>query len=113
MISINKVVDAISDKRLQLDGDGLKTGQINKLKGQIAFLTTASHYLRTFPTDDFVKSELKRLANRIKLIEDDFGKWIPNKQYPNERKKFSEYQKQMDVPKIKMQIRALKFISND
>lgn len=113
MIDINKVVAEISSKRLQLDGDGLKKGQITKLKGQISFLTTVAQYLRTLPTEEFIKAELSRLKKRIKLIEADFEKWIPNKQYPNDRKKFSEYQKTMDVPKIKLQMRALVFISNE
>lgn len=117
MIELSKVIDQISAKRLALDETGIKKGQVTKLKGQISFLTIVAHYLRTFPTDEFVNSELNRLNKRVKLIEADFEKWIPNKQYPEntkgDRKKFSDYQKEMGVPKIKLQTRALRFISND
>lgn len=116
MIDINKVVAELSAKRLEFDS--LKTTKgATRLKGQISFLHTACQYLKTFPNEEFVKSQLGRLNKRLKLIEADFEKWIPNKQYPEDlkgdRKKFADYQKEMDVPKVKLQIRALRYISND
>lgn len=112
MLDINKVVTDLSSKKLEFDNLGNGKGAA-RLKGQINFLHTVCQYLKTFPNEKFVRSELDRLNKRLKLIESDFEKWIPNKQYPNDRKKYADYQKQMDVPKLKLQIRAIRYISNE
>lgn len=112
MININKVVEELSRKRQELDNLTTTKGS-TRLKGQINFLTTVAHYLRSFPSEEFIHSEMGRIKNRILLFNDQYEKWIPNRLFKDEKEKFSEYLKEMGVPKLKLQLRALRYIANE
>lgn len=114
MITINKLTAEIAAKSKQLDDDGFRMKKTEKTKivNRISFLRQTITYLEQDNREDFLKQELDRLQKRKDLIQKDFVNWIPNKFFEKEKHKLKEYEKEMDIPKIDRQIKALKFILN-
>lgn len=114
MLELNKVVDEISrlEKSLSDRSSELTRAQEKKEMSKINFLRLVCTYLKTFPSEEFVEAEIKKLNNRRNMINKNFDSWIPTQYFEKEKDKLKEYDKQMGVPKIKAQLRALKFINN-
>lgn len=114
MVEINKVVDEISrlSANLSRDSHRMKRSEEKRELKKINFLRHIASYLNQFPSEQFIGSEIKRLENRRALINKQFESWIPSKFFEKEKDKLKEYEKEMGIPKIRMQLRALKFIIN-
>lgn len=114
MVEINKVVDEISrlSDNLSRDSHKMKRSEEKRELKKINFLRHVASYLNSFPSEEFIGSEIKRLENRESLINKQFECWTPTKYFVTEKEKIKEYRKEMGVPKIKIQLKALKFIIN-
>lgn len=114
MIEIRKITDEISQLRYRIDNEGIaiKKTQRTKIINRITFLTTTIAYLEQDNREEFLNSELDRLNKRVSLINKDYINWIPSKYYEKENHKLKDYIKEMGVPKLKAQIKALRFILN-
>jgi hypothetical protein len=112
MITMDKVLDEISAKMLELDEVGIETRTVNKVKKRIAFLRTVARYLESDPSDDFLSKEIERLANRINLIHIEFAKYIPTKYFEKDKDRLKYYLDENDVPRLRLQLSALRFIAN-
>lgn len=114
MVKINKVVDEISrlSDNLSRDSHKMKRSEEKRELKKINFLRFVASYLNSFPSEEFVNGEIKRLENRKSMINQQFTSWIPSKYFEKEKEKLKEYEKEMGIPKIRMQLRALKFIIN-
>lgn len=112
MITISKLTEELSKKMLQLenDGSGMKKMDRTKIANRITFLRTTISYLEQDNREVFLESELERLNTRIQLINDDYSDWIPTRYFEKEKDKLKEYLKVTGVPKLKNQVRALRFI---
>lgn len=112
MIDIKKVVKEISDLsyRLENESDELRRTEKIKINKKIQFLRHVMAYLNTFPSEDFIFSEITRLNNRRKLINDQYEAWIPSRYFEKENEKLKEYAKENGIPKLKIQLKSLKFI---
>lgn len=114
MVEINKVVDEISrlSDNLSRDSHKMKRSEEKRELTKINFLRHVASYLNSFPSEEFIDSEIKRLEDREALINKQYPVWIPSKYFATDKEKLKEYKKEMGVPKIKVQLRALKFIIN-
>jgi hypothetical protein len=114
MIPINKLTQEVSTLMLRLDNDGLKMKKMerSKITNRITFLRTTITYLEQDNREDFLSSELDRLNKRVQLINDGYADWIPSKYYEKEKDQLKDYLKEMGIPKLKAQIKALRFILN-
>lgn len=114
MVTINKLTEEVSALMLRLYNDGLKMKKMerSKITNRITFLRTTITYLEQDNREQFLEAELKRLNNRVQLINNDYEHWIPSKYYVKENEKLKDYLKETGVPKLKLQIRALRFILN-
>jgi len=112
MIEINKVTDQISSLRQQMKEDGIKATHAKRLAKRVVLLTNISHYLETFPSEEFIKSEIGRISKRIELIHEQFEEWTPSQYFEKEKEKYNAYMKECGVPKLRLQLKALLFIHN-
>ena len=112
MLDINKVTQEISNCLSSMDNDGLTKGQISKVKNRINFLKIVIRYLESGPSTEFLKKEISRLTNRIQLINDQFADYLPTQYFEKEKDKLKHYLKECGVPKLKIQLKALRFIYN-
>jgi hypothetical protein len=113
MIQIKKVMDELSSKTKELnDNLGGKKGVIRKLQSRILFLKMVVAFLETGPTDEFLKGEIGRLSARYKKIMDLFPAWTPTQYFEKEKDKLREFEKLNDIPKLRMQTRALRYIAD-
>lgn len=112
MITINKLTEELSTLMLRLDNDGpkMKKMERTKMANRITFLRQTITYLEQDNRQEFLEKELNRLNNRVQLINDGYADWIPAKWFEKEKDKLKEYLKEMGVPKLKTQIKALRFI---
>lgn len=112
MITINKLTAEVAAKSRQLDEDGhtMRKSEKTKIANRIAFLRQTIAYLEQDNREEFLKGELERLQKRKDLIQKDYVNWIPNKYFEKEKHKITEYYKEMGIPKLNSQIKALRFI---
>lgn len=115
MLEINKVTNDLSKAKLDFDNDSINLTKREQVSAnnKILFLRHVLAYLNTFPSEEFVKSEIGRLRNRLQLINDQFKEWVPTQYFETDKEKLKEYLKEMGVPKLKIQIKALTFIINE
>lgn len=106
---IQKEVDEINEelaankKRKKGEVGFLKAGAVKKLKSRKEYLLTCIAYLNTNPTQEFIDKEKERLMGRNNKIMEG----MPD----GSRKIKRDYEKLMDLPKIRLQMRTLQFIS--
>lgn len=112
MIEITKIGREISELSLRLDNESkdMKRTEKNKVNKKIQFLRHVMAYLNSFPSEQFVTSEISRLSKRRQLIADSYSAWIPSKYFEKDKDKLKEYEKENGIPKLKIQLKALKFI---
>lgn len=87
---------------------------IRRLKLRLPLLRVCKMYVETNPSEEFIKKEIGRLTNRI----DAFMKtYVPLDETRFTlavlKKHKKDFEKEMDMPKLKKQISALKFIIKD
>lgn len=83
--------------------------KIKAIKKENQLLRQCELYLKTKPREDYLRSELKTIKDRISSIESHFGEWADFN-----RGKFktlnSAYKTQMGIPKLLLQIKTLKYL---
>lgn len=72
-------------------------------------------YLETQPTDNFVKSEIERVEGIVIAKSSEFQKVSEEREYEKLVKKEvsklkKEFEKQYNIPKLRTQIRNLRFV---
>jgi hypothetical protein len=81
----------------------------NKLarnKNRIEFLRIVEKYLEDAPDELYLGREIARLENRITKIVDSFD---PT-EYKDPTEPRKEYEKEMGIPHLRLQLRTLRFI---
>lgn len=70
-------------------------------------------YLETNPNEDFIKSSLEKVKQRLAKINSGFGDWLTSNDFDGTLKqKKDHYNKEFETKKIKIQINALTYILN-
>lgn len=88
--------------------NGLTPRQESSKRTRLQFLNHIVLYLESNPDEIFLNREIGRLENRVKLIYDQFpdvGGWM---EADKDRRR--EYEKINDIPKIRRQLRVLRFL---
>lgn len=88
--------------------NGLTPRQESSRRNRLEFLNHIVLYLESNPEEIFIGREIGRIENRMKLIYDQFpdiGGW---QNADKDRRK--EYEKINDIPKLKKQLKVLRFI---
>lgn len=90
----------------------LKTRDFNRIQKEIEGYELCELYLRTAPSESFVLSEAERLEKRLSLIDEQYipppnHKMMQRKELTKAKK---EYEKEYQVPKLKSQLKFLRFI---
>lgn len=81
----------------------------NKLarnKNRIEFLRMVEKYLEDAPDELYLGREIARIENRINRIMDAFNPL----QFRNATEPLKEYEKEMGIPHLRLQLRTLRFI---
>lgn len=103
---VDEIIEAIKESRGKKKGESgfLTSGAIKKFMSRKDYLNVCMDYLRTNPTTEFIQKEKDRLLKRNDLIM----KEMPERLGKKEKR---DYEKLMDLPKIRLQLRTLQFIS--
>lgn len=67
-------------------------------------------YLMSEPSEEFVNKEIARVENRLRLIDEDFVNWKPDKVFRDATHRRSSYDDMHDVPKLKKELKFYKRI---
>lgn len=83
----------------------------NKLRKEIQQLQMVKMYLEHEPRREFIDSEILRLAKLIPTLNDGYREWLNNNPKANLLKNpKSKYEKEVKLPTMRKQLKALKFI---
>lgn len=105
---IKKEIEEISNT---LKTQELKKPEERKLRKKIPYLRTCILYLETTPSPSFLKQEIERIENKITLRMSGFvleGVDQMPKSFALKARK--NYEKQYDVPKLREQVRTMRFL---
>lgn len=89
-------------------GSVLKPSQLSRKKNKIEFLKIIKIYLESGPTLEYINLEIDRLENKITLLSNSFDR----SQYKDPKEAFKKYEKDMGIPRLRVQLRTLRFIKN-
>src|SRR3954467_5614827 len=87
-------------------GSALTKAQLSRKKNRIEYLKTIKNYLESGPTLEFIDLEINRLENRIALLSNSFDR----SQYKDPKEAYKKYEKDMDIPFLRKQVRTLRYI---
>lgn len=82
-------------------------------KARQAFLKTCLLYINTSPNEDYLKREVERISNRINLLLKNYKPLSADRHTNSEVSKHKkDYEKEMNVSKIRTQLTTLNFLLN-
>lgn len=94
--------------------DGEKQSVVNRMKKRRDFLRICMNYLESNPAEDFIKKEEGRLENRINMYMKEYTPLDEEKNSKKECTKHkNNYQKEMGIPKLRVQLKTLYFLLKD
>jgi hypothetical protein len=111
MKTIADIQREIADIKHEIENTEMKKAAENKLRKRIAYLRTCVLYLETNPSPSFLKEEITKLETKITLRMANFSitdAEAKPKTYLGKIKK--AYEKQFDVPKLREQIKTMRFL---
>lgn len=83
--------------------------KMKKISSKITLYKLCLAYIKTDPSPDFVKNEKDRITNRINMALEKYSEptWLAS----IERRKFKkEYEKSMEIPKLRKQLSTLYYL---
>jgi len=102
LVQINKDID----ERIEIKRNKSRAKVIKK---ENQLLRQCLLYLKTNPRENYLKTELQTIKNRMSSIESHFGEWadLNRGKFKNLR---TAYKSAMGIPKLLMQIKTLKYL---
>ena len=83
----------------------------NKDGKLMMFLQQVKYYLESRPSEEFLNSQLLALENKLDLINKNFKPWFDaDPKNRRHEKPLAVYEKEMDVKKIKDQLKTITYI---
>jgi hypothetical protein len=111
MITIKMLKAEIEKIKHQIENEEMKPAAETRLRNRIKFLNQCILYIETNPPEHFVKSEIVRLdkfiSTKLNAFPAERYKDLCNKDF-NKMKK--EHEKMFDIPKLRIQLKTLKFL---
>lgn len=83
--------------------------QLRKARKRVPFLNQCLQYLESSPEESFIKKEIARIEKIIQNVSDRFVA-AGYKDLTAEKKARKEFLKEYGIPKMKEQLKTLKFI---
>ena len=111
MKTIADIQREIADIKHEIENTEMKKAAETKLRKRIAYLRTCVLYLETNPSPSFLKAEIEKVENKISLRMVGFsldGSLGMTKSFVLKLKK--AYEKQYDVPKLREQVKTMRFL---
>lgn len=81
-----------------------------KLGKELRRLTDLYWFIKTEPSEEFLKTTLKGLEKKLKIIKNGYDLWLANVCDPDVINKKGTYENLMEVKKIKYYIDTLKYL---
>lgn len=82
----------------------------SRLKKQCEFYRVVKSCLEHNPTQEFIKKEIDRISNRLQAIDREFKYWHDTHPATGVLNPKTVYERELGVPDLKQQLRALQFI---
>jgi len=94
------------DQKINVKGN---KSLIKRIEKENQLLRQCELYLKTNPREEYLKSEIVTLKDRVNSINSHFGEWVEfnGGKFKNLQ---SAYKTQTGIPKILLQIKTLKFL---
>lgn len=115
MKTVKELKDEIADIKYKIQNQEMKAAVEKRLRKRIPFLSTCIAYVESEPSRDFVKKQLGDCENKISLRM----RLFPLDQYmaedskvdkPTIRKLKMAHEKKYEIPHLRDQVRALRFL---
>lgn len=111
MKTIKEMKVEIADIIHRIKNEVMKKGIESRLRKRIQFLHTCILYIETNPDKEYIAAQIKMVETKIELRmrgfdESQFKDW--SKRDFSKMKKI--YEKEYDIPKLKTQVSAMKFL---
>lgn len=103
LLDINTEIITLSE---EIKEGGLKQVQVSRRKNRIEFLKHVKLYLESDPKEQFIDLEIDRLQNKIAVLSNRFNR----DDYKDPTTAFKKYEKDFDIPKMRTQLRTLRYI---
>lgn len=118
MKSIKELQEELTEVRRKLNNkhkEEIKPSQEKKLRKLIPFLNHCIQYIETNPSRDFVKKQLGDCETKISLRMnqfplDEYMAQDPPMDKPTVRKLRTAHEKKYEIPHLRDQVRALRFL---
>jgi hypothetical protein len=113
-----KTVDALQKTIHELTVAGQAAAEAKKVKEKarigkrVAHLKMCVSYLKSDPSEDFIKKERDRVANRINLLLEAWIEPHESVQEKEAKKMKKLYEKDMGIPQLRNQMSVLNFLLN-
>lgn len=103
------------DKQRAILAKDLEKMQYDKLGRRVALLRTCLFYLETEPRPEFIEEMRQKIVDRLARIKTGFKVWLENQLPTKANTKSAQaakeiYKREMDVPKLNAQLKALNYI---
>lgn len=106
MRTLLDVKNEMSEILAKCKEEGIKRSQKTRMRKRMAFLRTIQLYIETCPDELFIAQEIHRIENRINLICNQFD----SSQYKDPKPAQKQFEKEMGVETLRLQLRVLRFI---
>lgn len=111
MRTVKQVKDEIKEIEHRLQTEELKKAVNTKLRKRIQYLRHCIMYIETNPSPQFIKDEIKKVETKIDLRMNQFVldgiEQMPKSVVAKLRR---EHEKMYEIPKLKEQVKTMKYI---
>lgn len=113
MKTVKELTEEIADIKYKIQNEEMRPSAEKRLRKRIPFLNTCIAYIETNPSRDFIKKQLGDCENKINLRMNQF----PLDEYqsngltkPTVLKLKREHEKKYEIPHLREQVKALRFL---
>jgi len=112
MKTIKEVQKEIDELIKSITKDSLRN-EVESIKRKIVFLRQCKLYLESEPREDFVKSEIAKIEERIKLIPTHYEAWKVGRNLTKYSDPYKTYSNEMNLPGLKASLKYLNYLLHD
>jgi hypothetical protein len=115
MKTVKELKEEIVGIKYQIENEPMKPATQKRLRKRIPFLNTCIMYVETNPSRDFIKKQLDDCEAKINLRMaqfplDEYMSMEPPMDKPSVRKLRTAHEKKYEIPHLRDQVRALRFL---